>query len=457
MRRSRKRVPWIRLFLLLSALSVGGIRTLQACECFRVVPACQAAWANGAVVFLGKVVRVSVRVERIERSSIPQKRVTFQVAENFNGRSSRTIEVATGFGGGDCGFPFKEGHEYLVYGSHSPWSSSLQAGICSRTAPGESAAEDLEYLRSLAKGGPQSRDYGFVTGYSPLVGIELRHSEKAPQPIANVPIRLESESTSLRAVTDTEGSYTFDGLPAGSFSLSADMPRNLGGGEIRTVILRDHACSEQNFVAVERGRLTGRLLDDNQRPVSTTLVAMAPAGSSDRADIVSDYTDSQGYFTISRLPPGDFVLGVNISEPPREGKYLSQPFPPTYFPGVPDRADATIIHVQSAQQLGGFELQLPARLRQRTITGRVTWPNGKPAEGAFVELKDSEFTDRNVDLGTAARDGMFIVTGVQGRSYSLSCRSGLRAREPPRHSETVQLKPDDNGPIRLVLSLPGQQ
>jgi hypothetical protein len=402
MRRSRKRISLARSILLLAALSSGGATTLRACECLRIGPACQAAWTNGAVVFLGKVVRVSVRVERIERSSILQKRVTFQVAENFNGGSSRTIEVATGFGGGDCGFPFRKGHEYLVYASHSPGSSSLQAGICSRTAPAESAAEDLAYLRSLVKGGPPSRVYGFVTGYSPLVGIELRHSEKAPQPLSNVPIRLESDTASRRTVTGSEGSYTFDGITEGNFSLSADMPGNLGGGEIRTVILRAHACSEQNFVAVERGRLTGRLLDDNQRPVSTTLVAMAPAGRSTRADIVSDYTDSQGYFTISRLPPGDFVLGVNISEPPREGRYLSQPFPPTYFPGVPDRAYATIIHVQSAQQLEGFELRLPARLRQRTITGRVTWPDGKPAFGAFVELKDSEFADSNVDLASCA-------------------------------------------------------
>ncbi len=109
MRRSRKRISLARSILLLAALSSGGATTLRACECLRIGPACQAAWTNGAVVFLGKVVRVSVRVERIERSSILQKRVTFQVAENFNGGSSRTIEVATGFGGGDCGFPFRKG------------------------------------------------------------------------------------------------------------------------------------------------------------------------------------------------------------------------------------------------------------------------------------------------------------------------------------------------------------
>jgi hypothetical protein len=52
---------------------------------------------------------------------------------------------------------------------------------------------------------------------------------------------------------------------------------------------------------------------------------------------------------------------------------------------------------------------------------------------------------------------MFIVTGVQGRSYSLSCSIGLRAGERAMHSETVQLKPGDNEAIRLVLSLSGQE
>ncbi len=456
MSQPRKSITPVLPLLVVAAAHTFGTTTLQACSCIRTAPVCQAAWTSDAV-FLGRVVSVAGWVERILSGSLQQKHVVFQVAENFNGASSKTIEIVTGIGGGDCGFHFQEDHEYLVYASHNKETRSLYAGICSRTAPVERAAADLVYLRSLAKGGPPSRVFGFVTGYSPGVGIELRYAERAPHPIANVPVRLDSEGASRRTVTDSLGNYTFDGLAAGTFTVSADMPKNLGGGEKRTVSLRNHACSESNFIAVERAQLMGRLLDDIGVPVVTTQVVMVRADSSKGSDIIMAFTDAQGFFKVQRLPPGDFVLGVNITEPPREGKHLGDPFPPTYFPGVPDRANARIIHVEIAQQLAGFELRLPARLKQRTIVGRVTWPDGKPARGAFVELKDSEFVDTNVDLGTAGSNGAFAVTGVQGRPYNLTSVIGIGEGQNPVHTETFQLKPEENGPIHLVLSFPGRR
>ena len=76
--------------------------------------------------------------------------------------------------------------------------------------------------------------------------------------------------------------------------------------------------------------------------------------------------------------------------------------------------------------------------------------------GAFVELKDAEFVESNVDLGAADRNGSFVVTGVEGRSYSIRSLIGIRDGETAMHSETVQLKPAENGPIHRVVSSPGR-
>jgi hypothetical protein len=427
---------------------------LQACECTRIGQACQMAGAEDGV-FLGKVVSVSSRPERQPPGYILRNHVTFEVVESFKGVAARTVEVVTGSGDGDCGYGFQKGREYLVYASRNG-ATTLSTSICSRTAPAEQANSDLAYLRSLAKGGPSARVFGFVTAFQPLLGVALRWTEKAPLPIANVPIRLESQGTSRQTTTDAAGGYVFDGLSAGEFTVSADMPNNLGGGEKRTFRLSEHGCSEQIFVAVERAQLSGRVLDDRQLPLVTTQVSLVPTRGSPKAEVFSSYTYQRGVFTIQRIPPGDYVLGVNISEPPREGRHLSDPFPPTYFPGVTNRAEAKIIHVESGQQLSGFELRIPFRLKQRTITGRVTWPDGKPALGAYVELKDSEFPDSNVDLGHSIKDGTFTVTGVEGRIYSLSAAIGIGEGQRPFHSETIHLKSGENGPLRLVLSLPGR-
>jgi hypothetical protein len=159
MSRSPQRIASVRRFLLIAASFICSIPTSQACSCLKIGPPCQAAWAENTVVFLGKVVRVPGPLERLVHGPFGIKRVKFHVTENFRGASGRTIVVVTGLGRGDCGFPFQEGHEYLAYAYVGSWPETgiLATSICSRTAPVERAAEDLAYLRSLAKGGPPSR------------------------------------------------------------------------------------------------------------------------------------------------------------------------------------------------------------------------------------------------------------------------------------------------------------
>jgi hypothetical protein len=74
---------------------------------------------------------------------------------------------------------------------------------------------------------------------------------------------------------------------------------------------------------------------------------------------------------------------------------------------------------------------------------------------AFVELKDDVF-EGNVDLGNSRGDGTFKVTGVVGRLYSISAVIGISEGQSPMHSPRIDLGPSSNGPVHLVLSIPGQ-
>ena len=87
------------------------------------------------------------RVEKPLIRNFPYKRVHFNVVETFKGESVRTIDVATGLGGGDCGSSFEVGVRYVVY-AYGP-DNALGTGICSLTAPA-SAVPDL--LADLRKG-----------------------------------------------------------------------------------------------------------------------------------------------------------------------------------------------------------------------------------------------------------------------------------------------------------------
>ena len=73
--------------------------------------------------------------------------ITARVVTSFKGLAVSRVRFLTGRGGGDCGLPFKEGGQYLVYLSSSAGNSQSIVGLCGRTAPAEKASEDLIFLQ----------------------------------------------------------------------------------------------------------------------------------------------------------------------------------------------------------------------------------------------------------------------------------------------------------------------
>lgn len=57
-----------------------------------------------------------------------------------------TLEVATGRGGGDCGYPFAVGTAYLIYAYQPESRERPVTGICSRTKLYTEALEDVRDL-----------------------------------------------------------------------------------------------------------------------------------------------------------------------------------------------------------------------------------------------------------------------------------------------------------------------
>lgn len=77
--------------------------------------------------------------------------VFFTVDKSWKGSNERVVEVHTGYGGGDCGYSFSVGSDYLVYANYAygkPGNYWI-TGICSRTAESSNAAEDFTYLNTL--------------------------------------------------------------------------------------------------------------------------------------------------------------------------------------------------------------------------------------------------------------------------------------------------------------------
>jgi hypothetical protein len=75
----------------------------------------------------------------------PVMLISFDVSRSYRGAPQKKIRIRTGLGGGDCGFHFEVGEQYLVYASGD--SGQLSTGICSGAALLEESQANLSYLR----------------------------------------------------------------------------------------------------------------------------------------------------------------------------------------------------------------------------------------------------------------------------------------------------------------------
>ncbi len=132
-----------------------------ACSC--VMPGTVAEEVERAdAVFAGTV--VSVVGSEYRAYVFPDVEVTFTVEEYWKGVFSNPVIIHTGQGGGDCGFGFEEGKEYLVY-AYADENDNLHANICSRTALLSDAEKDLSVLGNgfAPEGSVSSEENSFNT------------------------------------------------------------------------------------------------------------------------------------------------------------------------------------------------------------------------------------------------------------------------------------------------------
>lgn len=118
--------------------------TSYACSCAQP-PSVEEELERSKAVFSGKVLEVK---EQKGFTGYIKKRVLIEVAETWKGVSESQVIITTGSGGGDCGYEFQVGQEYLVYATESTMygEAELVTIICDRTTEMGAAQEDLAVL-----------------------------------------------------------------------------------------------------------------------------------------------------------------------------------------------------------------------------------------------------------------------------------------------------------------------
>ena len=149
------------------------------------------------------------------------RRVRFRVKEAYKGDEDEDEiqDVWTPFG--DCGVDFQTGETYLVFADDDEETDEASTDTCSGTRRLSDAGSDLAYLYFFENSGDDSaRLDGFATT-NQYHQLDATHTQ-APAP--GVVVELKSEHGSRFTASAADGTFLFDGLSAGNYSIAGYSP-----------------------------------------------------------------------------------------------------------------------------------------------------------------------------------------------------------------------------------------
>ena len=421
-------------------------RQAQACSCVQVeILPCEEFW-DAVAVFTGVVKSIerlpATIVEDGKAHSFRATRVRLAVENAYRGLLPGQSEVIVDTGYSNCTYSFKTGRRYLVYAEKGRHSRHYDVSKCSRTRLLSEARVDLAYIGQLPESDPSTRIFGSVgLGRNPW------------NPLGGVTIQVDGQGQQFETTTDKGGKFEFVKLPPGEYRVGARLGGFMDASDSdQKVQARAHGCAGWYFFLVPDTRIRGRVTDASGGPVGNAEVAVLPlelGGWAARMRIDSERTNENGQYEIKRVPPGRFLLGINVDRDPRP----EAPYSATYYPGVAVLEQAAIIDISDGQTIEAQDFRLPAPFPKRQIEGMVAWRSGRPAALASVipEAADDP-VERPIATLEADSNGRFSYEALDGIRYHVQASAvDEKGRKWCTPAATVA-KEGQAIPLKLTLS-----
>ena len=274
-----------------------------------------------------------------------------------------------------------------------------------------------------------------------IVPVSVSGAVRDPdgQPLAGIQIQLTGPGPDRTAVTDADGAYVFDDVPAGNgYTLAATAPDETSASGGRTFSVPEETetpVTDQDFTITPdpRGSAGGTVSVEGEGPAAGVRVVVTDADGDQRIAI----TDAEGRWSIEDLRPGRFRVAVV----PGEGVEVVGD--PTLVLTVPDEGG-------TADDLD-FVLRLPAPPPTYAAGGQVTDEAGMPFPDVTVTVRDPD--GQPYATATTGEDGRWQVDGlVAAEEWSASVRppSGYLAEDPAKLTFTVSDADTDDLDFELV-------
>lgn len=326
------------------------------------------------------------------------------------------------------------------------------------------------------------------TGTASIVGSVTIAGTGTPARRTRVMISAPELRGAQTRTTDAEGRFSFTGLPAGRYSLSASKAGHIGvtfgqhrpgSGRPGTPIqLADGQKFEARLQLPRGGAITGVIVDEHGDITSGISVrAMRWSmqnGQRTLQTVGAGSTDDRGIYRIFNLQPGEYVVCATprndtggdmermmgeVEAMRRAADTLAQRdaaeartlmdrvaslqaqiasssdeqasgYAPVCFPGTMTPSSATAVPLGVSEERSGIDFQLQLAPLAR-VEGTVINPTGAALQGLQVMMNASGDVSAETRSARPDADGRFRIPGVPPGQYTITARASINApREP---------------------------
>ena len=219
----------------------------------------------------------------------------------------------------------------------------------------------------------------------------------------------DETSNTAQTITDRNGRFAFKSIAPGSYRIIAarngyarqEYGQRVFGGPGRVVtIAAGHSVETITIGLTPAGTVSGAVRDLSGEAITglqVQLLRQVYNASGQRTFVTAgtDQTDDRGEYRVFWVTPGRYLLVVSPSAAARAvasvgaqsvNEVQENRFPPTFFPGTIDVAQASPIDVRPGEELNGIDVSVSRQALYR-IRGKVIDPRtGQPPRTASVTI-----------------------------------------------------------------------
>jgi Carboxypeptidase regulatory-like domain len=327
------------------------------------------------------------------------------------------------------------------------------------------------------------------------------------QPLRKTQVKLVARpsGTTVTTASDGEGRFTFGSVTAGEYTLSASKPSYLDmvfgarrhGANAAGTPIRIAAGQkiENPELRLPRGStITGTITDEYGDPAFNTAVRVMryvySNGERYATPSGSDQTDDRGFYRVSGLPPGEYIVSAvprdivstvmgsreiqreraasafaaakakGIEVPPGMRpdaiELLSKPidprgYVPVHYPGSVTPAGAATVRVGLSEEIAGIDIKLQI-VHTANVTGTVTWAEGGVPASARPQLLDPVAPMPTIGAWWTSMlaGGKFVFYGVTPGSYVVRVHTSAGGNDLIAEAD-LQVSAGQDNHVRLQL------